>query len=244
MVNLEIKTLVVGRLFTNCYIAADKKTKQAFVLDPGAAPEKILSLLDPKLYTLIAILVTHCHFDHIGAVAQLKKKFNVPFLIPKGEEPVLALAKATSKIWTGQEIKVPPKPDGFLKEGCEVKIGKVKFKVISTPGHSPAGVSLYATQSPDFIGTAWQSRVPIKDRNLRDAKNFLFSGDTLFAGSIGRTDLPGGSDEEMKQSLKKLLKLPNETLVFPGHGERTTIGEEKRNNPFLQNLLKLSGHSE
>ena len=237
MFNLEIKTLIVGPLLTNCYIIADKKTKQAFILDPGAAPEKILSTLSPEkgrgppkrgaapsglcalgalrpmTYDPTALLVTHCHFDHIGAVAQLKKKLNVPFLIPKGEEPVLALAKATAKIWTGQEVEISPKPDGFLKEGDEIRIGKIKLKVISTPGHSPDGVSLYCQQ-----------------------EKILFSGDTLFAGSIGRTDLPGGSDEKMGQSLKKLLKLPDETLVFPGHGEKTTIGEEKKGNPFLRNL--------
>lgn len=224
MFNLEIKTLVVGPLLTNCYIVADKKTKQAFILDPGAEPEKILSTLTPEnsdlrselgalrpmTYDLTALLATHCHSDHIGAIAQLKKKLNVPFLIPKGEEPVLALAQATSKIWTSQEIDAPPKPDGFLKKGKIVRIGKIKFKIISTPGHSPAGVSLYCQQ-----------------------EQVLFSGDTLFAGSIGRIDLPGGSDEKMKQSLKKLLKLPDNTLVFPGHGEKTTIEKEKRRNPFM-----------
>lgn len=211
MVNLEIKTLIVGPLATNCYLVADTESKQAFILDPGAEPEKLLSTLRATCHAPRAIIVTHCHFDHIGAVAQLKSRLNIPFLIPKGEEPILAKAFATSKIWTGQEIETPPKPDRFLKEGNEVKIGKVKFKVISTPGHSPAGVCL-------------------------SANGVLFSGDTLFAGSIGRTDLPGGSEEEMKKSLKKLLRLPDETLVLPGHGERTTISKEKETNPFLQTL--------
>lgn len=232
MFNLEIKTLVVGPLLTNCYIVADKETKQAFILDPGAEPEKILSCLTPEnsdlrselgalrpmTYDLIALMVTHCHSDHIGATAQLKRKLNIPFLIPKGEGEILVHAEETSKFWTGQEIETPPRADGFLKDGDKIKIGQVKFKIISTPGHSPAGISLYA-----------------KDAKLdaKNAKGVLFSGDTLFASSIGRTDLPGGSDEKMKQSLKKLLQLPNETLVLPGHGEKTTIGKEKRRNPFL-----------
>jgi len=190
MFNLEIKTLVVGPLFTNCYVVANKKTRQAFLLDPGAEPEKILSSLQATSYVPRAIIVTHCHFDHIGAAAELKRKLKVPFLVPKGEEKI---------------IEAPPQPDGFLKEGDKIKIGKIKFKVISTPGHSPAGIALYCQQ-----------------------EKILFSGDTLFAGSIGRTDLPGGSEKEMKKSLQKLLKLPEETLVLPGHGEKTTIGREKK----------------
>lgn len=220
MVNLKIKTLVVGPLLTNCYIVADRQTKQALILDPGAESKKILSTLRATSYVPHTIIVTHCHFDHIGAVAQLKRKLKIPFLIPKGEEEILATAKSTSKLWTGQAIETPPKPDGLLQEGGEIKIGKVKFKVISTPGHSPAGISLYAKDA--------------RVKTLKNAKGVLFSGDTLFAGSIGRIDLPGGSDEEMGQSLRKLLKLPDETLVFPGHGEKTTIGKERKTNLFCR----------
>jgi hydroxyacylglutathione hydrolase len=213
MVNPEITTLVVGPLLTNCYIMTEKQTKQTFILDPGAEPEKILSALASRPYTLVAIIATHCHFDHIGAVAKLKEKFNVPFLIPKNEQIVFALAHPTSRIWVGEKIKQPPKPDGFLKEGDGIKLGRVKLEVISTGGHSPGGICLYAR-----------------------AVKVLFSGDTLFAGSVGRTDLPGGSQEKMKDSLKKLLELPDETIVCPGHGEKTTIGKERKINPFLQNL--------
>ena len=200
MVNLEIKILVVGPIFTNCYLVADKETNQVLILDAGAEPEKILSSLAPKPYTPVAILATHCHLDHIEAVTQLKRELKIPFLIPKGEEEILY-----------QTIEIPPKPNGFLKGGDETKIGKVKFKVISTPGHTPGGISLYCQK-----------------------EKVLFSGDTLFAGSIGRTDLPGGSEKEIKKSLRKLLQLPGDTLVFPGHGEKTTIEKEKETNPFCR----------
>lgn len=210
MVNLEIKTLIVGPLATNCYIAADRQTKQAFVLDPGAEPEKILSALTPKPYTLVTLIATHCHFDHVGAVAELKEKLDAPFLIPKNEQVVLASAPPTSQTWVGKKIRKPPNPDSFFEEGSKIRIGKTKFTVISTPGHSPGGICLYS-----------------KERGI------LFSGDTLFAGSIGRTDLPGGSQEEMRNSLKKLFKLPDNTVVYPGHGEKTTIGKERKTNLFL-----------
>lgn len=217
MVNLEVITLVLGHLATNCYLVSDKRTKQGFILDPDAEPEKILQIIDRQGLTINALVVSHCHFDHLGAVAQLKNKLKIPFLVPQGEKKILGHAPTTANLWTGQPIKTPPQPDKFLKEGDKVVAGKMKFIVLSTPGHSPAGISLYNQE-----------------------EKILFSGDTLFAGSIGRVDLPGGSEEAMKQSLKKLTKLPNETLVLPGHGEKTTIGKEKINNPFLQKFRNYS----
>lgn len=217
MVNLEVITLVIGPLASNTYLVSDKRSKQGFVLDPAAEPKKILKTIDGQRLAINALVVTHCHFDHLGAIAQLKDKLKIPFLIPQGEEKILAAAPATAKLWTGQEIKTPPPTDGFLKEGDEVTAGKIKFEILSTPGHSPAGISLYNQE-----------------------ENTLFSGDTLFSGSVGRVDLPGGSGSAMKNSLEKLLSLPEKTLVLPGHGEKTTIGEEKLGNPFLQNLKNSS----
>lgn len=217
MINLEITTLVVGPLATNGYLVVDKRTKEGFILDPGAESEKMLRIIKNQGLIIKAVLVTHCHFDHLGAVAELENKLRVPFLVPQGEEKILAAAPTEAKVWTGQKVKIPPQPDGFLKDGDQVNAGGIDFQVISTPGHSPAGISLYSR-----------------------GENLLFSGDTLFAGSIGRVDLPGGSEEEMNASLRKLIALPEETSVFPGHGEKTTIGEEKIHNPFLQGLKNYS----
>jgi hydroxyacylglutathione hydrolase len=221
MVNLEIKTLVVGPLSTNCYLVADSETKQAFILDPGAEPEKILQTLHATYYLPRAIIATHCHFDHVGAVAELKEKLNIPFLIPEEEQRILSFTRTNSKIWVGKEIKHPPNPDGFLKEDDKVKIDQIKFKVISTPGHSSGGICLYAKEAK---------------LDAKNAKGVLFSGDTLFVGSIGRTDLPGSCQGKMKNSLKKLFQLPEKTIVYPGHGEKTTIEKERKTNPFFQNL--------
>ena len=210
MINLKIITLVVGPLATNCYLIIDKRNRQGFVLDPGGEPKKILEAIKDQGSTITALVVTHCHFDHLGAIASLKKTLEIPFLIPDGEEKLLATSPETSRSWTGQKINSPPPPDELLKEGDQIPAGEINFQVLSTPGHSPAGICLY---SPE--------------------EKVIFSGDTLFAGSIGRTDLPGSSNEKMIQSLEKLIALPDKTLVFPGHGSQTTIKKEKETNPFL-----------
>lgn len=210
MINLEITTLVGGPLATNCYLVIDKRNNQGFILDPDGEPEKILKIVEDQGLAIKAIVVTHSHFDHLGAVAELKDKLQVPFLVPQGQQELLAISPETAKLWIGQKINPPSQPDRSLQEGDQINAGKTNFRVLSTPGHSPDGISLYGPE-----------------------EKVLFSGDTLFAGSIGRTDLPGGSNQEMERSLKKLTALPDNTLVLPGHGAKTTIGEEKQTNPFL-----------
>ena len=202
---MEIETLVVGQLATNCYLAWCSKTQETIIIDPADAGdyigEKILSLeLKPRL-----IVATHGHFDHVLAVTELKLAFNIPFLIHQKDKSLLKRSQKTAKYFTGIDADPPPQVDQFIKEGDVLNFGEEELKIIETPGHTPGEVCLVD-------------------------KKVLFSGDTLFAhGGIGRTDLAGSSKEEILDSIKnKLLVLPEETIVYPGHGEMTTIREAKR----------------
>jgi len=202
---MEIETLVVGQLATNCYLVSCPKTREAIIIDPADAGdyigEKILSLkLKPQL-----IVATHGHFDHVLAVMELKLAFDIPFFIHQKDESLLKRSQKTAKYFTGIEVDPPAQIDKFIKEGDILNFGEEELKVIETPGHTPGGICL--------VG-----------------KEVLFSGDTLFAhGGIGRTDLAGGSKEEILDSIKnKLFVLPGETSVYSGHGEVTTIEKAKR----------------
>ncbi len=188
---MRIHTLIVGPIETNCYIVEDEGSKEAMIIDPGGEAEKIIKHLKNLQLRIRAIVITHGHFDHIGANRKLKEKLNVPILMH--ENDVFGLVTGDS-----------PPPDSFLKEKDHFDVGDLKFEVIHTPGHTPGGISLYC-----------------------EKEKVVFTGDTLFAGTWGRTDLPYSSEEEMAKSLKKLLKLPPETKVYPGHGRPTTIGEEQ-----------------
>lgn len=200
---MEVKTLVVGQLATNCYLVWCPESLEAIVIDPGDAGdfigEKILTLgLKPKL-----IVATHGHFDHVLAVNELKLAFNIPLLIHKKDEGILKRMRRTTQYFAMIDPGPPPKPDSFIREGDIIEFGKEKLEVIETPGHTPGSVCLYGDE-------------------------ILFSGDTLFASSLGRTDLSGGSQEALSKSLKKLFTLPNKTVVYSGHGQLTTIGKEKQ----------------
>jgi glyoxylase-like metal-dependent hydrolase (beta-lactamase superfamily II) len=176
-----IKTIKVGSLRTNCYILADEQSQEAVIIDPGDEAE----LLWPKLagLTLKLIIITHGHFDHVGAINVLRQKSEAKMAAHIGDP------------WFG-------KPDVELNDGDEIKFGSQLLKVIYTPGHSSGSISLYTP-------------------------GHLFSGDTLFLGTCGRTDLPGSSERAMVDSLNRLAQLPDETIVHPGHGQETTIGAEK-----------------
>lgn len=209
---MEVETLVVGQLATNCYLVWCPKTSEAIIIDPGDAGdyigEKILALkLKPKL-----IVATHGHFDHILAATELKLAFNIPFLIHKQDESLLKRSQRTARYFTGIEVDPSSKIDRFIEEGEVIKFGKETLKVIETPGHTPGSVCFYS-------------------------KGVLFSGDTLFAGGVGRTDLGGGSQDKLLKSIKtKLFVLAEKTVVYPGHGERTIIGKEKQYYSGCQNF--------
>ena len=207
-----LEKIVVGPFEVNCYIFGDDQTKEVVVVDPGEEFPLIWEKIQEGKYKVQGIVLTHGHADHIGAVAELKNMTQAPIYIHPEDKDMLTDPKLNRSIYFGFSITAPP-ADKLLKEGDILKIGNVSLKVIHTPGHTPGGVCL-------------------------EYDKILFSGDTLFAGSIGRTDFPGSSFRSLIDSIKKkLLILPNEIEIFPGHGPSSTIGDERVSNPFLQEEL-------
>jgi hydroxyacylglutathione hydrolase len=205
-----LQTLVVGPFASNCYIVGSDSTKQGMIIDPGAEAKLILKTINELGLNIGVILVTHAHIDHIGALAAVKESTGAKFAIHEAEAKAgLGMFSRMLSSVTGGSFSQPPKPDRLLEDGDTLDIDNLKFTVLHTPGHSPGGISLYG-------------------------EGILFSGDTLFNHGIGRTDFPGCSYEQIMDSIQnKLLTLPDETIVYPGHGPATTIGEEKRGNPFF-----------
>jgi len=200
--------LVVGPLQVNCFILADEKTKEAVVIDPGDDAQDILKIIRDKGFNVKYIVITHGHFDHVGANKALKDATGAELLIHEGDAPVMASASQHSQAF-GMNTQSSPRADRYVKHGDIITAGEVSLKVLHTPGHSPGGISLF-------------------DQGM------VFTGDSLFAGSIGRTDLPGGDLMTLIRSIKtNLMTLPDDTKVFCGHGPATTIGEERKENPFL-----------
>ena len=206
-----LRTMPLGPLQANCYIVGCKATRQAAVIDPGGDVERILSALKQNDLQLTVILNTHAHFDHVGANKALKQATGAQLMIHQLDAPMLAHAAQAAAAW-GLRSDESPLPDRLLADGDTIDCGRLQFNVIHTPGHSPGGSCFY-----------------LKTHNA------LFVGDTLFAGSIGRTDLPGGDYDTLISSIQtKLFVLPDDTIVYNGHMEETTIGEEKQYNPFCK----------
>lgn len=207
-----VETFPVGLLQCNCTIVGDETSRDAMVIDPGDDPELILAKLKAHGLTLKEIVCTHTHLDHVGAIFDLQQKAGTPASIHKADL-FLFENLDTQAQWLGM---APPKPgtiERFLHDGSSVACSGVELGVIHTPGHTPG--------STCFL--------------LANDRNVLFAGDTLFHNSIGRTDLWGGSTPAILSSIqKKLMTLNDDTLVIAGHGRSTTIGYERRNNPFLR----------
>ncbi|KAB7708774.1 MBL fold metallo-hydrolase [Bacillus aerolatus] len=202
--------LPLGPLQTNCYILSNK-TKECIVFDPGADGERLVEWLKENGLKPLAILLTHAHFDHIGAVEQVRNSFDAPVYLHKEEQDWLVdpTLNGSERFQLG---KISGRPaDHLLTDETSLTIGDFSFQLFHTPGHSPGSVSYFFEEG-----------------------NAVFAGDTLFMGSIGRTDLQGGNHEQLLNSIHEhLLTLPEEVIVLPGHGPATTIGEEMERNPFL-----------
>jgi len=205
---------IVGEFSTNCYVVICEQTRESIIVDPGfddrTEAEKILRFIDENASKLKFVLNTHGHSDHTCGNGVVKEKFHVPILIHEYDAHMLG--KVGKKIAEFFEFEnSSPPADALLRDGDMVKFGKIALKVMHTPGHSRGSICLLGDKE-------------------------VFTGDTLFSGSVGRTDFAESSEKDMNFSLKKLAILPDAFVVYPGHGPTTTISEEKRNNPFFQGL--------
>ena len=205
------KIFPVGPLQCNCSVIGDEKTHEAMVIDPGDQIEGILEILRQENLTLKQIVITHAHIDHVGGAMKLKADTGAPILMNQNDHALLKMLDMQAA-WVGMRPPGNVQVDEAIGQGRVLKIGEISSNVIHTPGHTEGSICLYFPQEKKLI-----------------------AGDTLFAGSIGRTDLPGGSMDKIMSSLHtQVLALPDETEVVPGHGPSTTIGEERETNPFLQ----------
>ena len=201
--------LVVGPLQCNCYIVGDPVTREAIVIDPGDDADRLAESIASKDLTVTAIVATHAHFDHVVAAERLRALTGAPFYLHAADKPLLAWVQESGRMFLGVDLPPPPEVDTEAREGDRLVAGAMELEVVHTPGHSPGSISLVAEDA-------------------------LFSGDTLFAGSIGRTDLPGGDTQTLLDAVKdKLFRLEAGLPVYPGHGPATTLGHEMETNPFV-----------
>lgn len=204
-----VKKIVVGPFQMNCYIVGAEETKEAIIIDPGDNAREILDIIAREKIHIKKIVNTHCHIDHVGAVEEIRKTLNVPFLIHKADEPFLKTVSHQAMMFGLPPFSVNP-PDGYVAENDIIPLGTEELTVLETPGHSMGGITL-------------------------SGPGIAFVGDLLFAGSVGRTDLPGGSFDILKQSIfTKIVPLGENTIIYSGHGPDTTVGDELKHNPFLR----------
>ncbi len=210
---MGIKTVVVGVLQVNCYIFYDETSKECLIIDPGDDADKICKIIEDNSLKPTIIVNTHYHFDHTGANRSIKNRYDIPIAI--GEKDALFLKDAYKAALEFMiQAESSPKADILLKEGDTLSVGEKIFEVLETPGHTQGSVCLYSKK-----------------------EKILFSGDTLFYESVGRWDLPGGNKEMLFESLERLLNLEKDVAVFPGHGPKTTIEHEIKNNPYKKGVL-------
>ena len=198
----------IGIIHTNCYLVYDEDGGAGVIVDPGGDPAPLLKEIEKRKVNVRAIFITHAHFDHIAGNACLEA-LNAPFALHPADRDMLV--EGGGAAWFGLPFVPSPLPTLDLTDGRILEVGRLHFRVIHTPGHTPGSVCLYVPE-----------------------ENALLTGDTLFAGSVGRTDLPAGDARALTASLKRLLTLPPETVIYPGHGPTSTLGEERRSNPWLR----------
>lgn len=207
---MTFDVVVVGPLGVNCFVLGCEATGQGVVVDPGGDVEQVLAAVQKRGLSVVSIINTHGHFDHVGGNRQLKEATGAELLIHPSDEPMLAKVASVAGMY-GLQAENSPAPDRLLEDGMLLPFGNQQLRVIHTPGHTPGGCCLYL-----------------------ESEQKLISGDTLFADGVGRTDLPGGSHDQLITSIRsRLFTLPPQVQVWPGHGPATTIGHEQQHNPYL-----------
>ena len=212
---IMVRGIVVGVFAENCWVVGNRRTGEGICIDPGDQPDEVLALAKDMGVTIKAIANSHAHIDHILGVRGVQAATGASFLLHQSDLELLRNGwQGAASSFGIDESQAPPDPNAFVSNGDEVEVAGLKLQAIATPGHTPGSVSYYA-------------------------EGLLFSGDTLFHGSIGRTDLPGGDfDEEMRSITNELLTLPEDTIVLPGHMQETTVAFERDHNPFVQDWLR------
>lgn len=204
-----LQKIVVGNLFANCYIVAERKGGKGIVIDPGDEGEKIIDIVNTNKLQIIYIIATHAHIDHIGDVEVVQQTTGAKFLLHSQDSPFLKDPRLNLSSMT-EKPRIFPSPQMLLSDGEILRVGEIEIKILHTPGHTPGSICLKINEC-------------------------VFTGDTLFAGGVGRTDLSGGNLKQLQKSIaEKLLNLPPDTQIFPGHGPESTIGKEKRENQFIR----------
>lgn len=200
----------VGMIQTNCYVVGCEETREGAVIDPGGDGDRILRVVEQNDLDIRYVLITHAHMDHIGAIAEVVEATGAKMAIHPAEIPLLRADGGAS--WFGFAMPPSPPPDIKLEEGQVLEVGMLRFQVLFVPGHSPGHVAFYEAD-----------------------EGVVFDGDVVFALGIGRTDLPGGDWDTLMRSIREVLfALPDETVLYPGHGPKTTVGHEKTHNPWLR----------
>jgi len=212
---MRVATMTVGAFQENCYLLVDESANRAVVVDPGGEGDRLVDAIESSGATLKAIWITHAHVDHVGAIASIKRKWDVPIYLHPLDRRLYEAASRQAEVY-GVPFEEPPPPDREFADGQKLKVGGREMSVMHAPGHAPGHVVIHG----DGIALV---------------------GDCLFAGSIGRTDLPFSNPPQLAATLEKLAALPPETVVYPGHGMETTIGEEKVSNPFLNGTARIVG---
>jgi glyoxylase-like metal-dependent hydrolase (beta-lactamase superfamily II) len=214
-----VRGIVVGSFQENCWVIGNRRTGEGVCVDPGDEPGEILAMARDMGVAIKYIANSHAHIDHILGVRAVREATGAQFLLHAAD---LELARGTAAMasrWMGGNVENPPDPDAFLADGDSIDVDGLQLRVIHTPGHTQGSVCFYAN-------------------------GVVFAGDTLFAGSIGRTDLPGGDyDQEMASIVERLLELPDDTIVLPGHMDQTTIGHERLRNPYVRMELDKRGQA-